>query len=71
MWVLLIWFCSALSCIVHRLWTRGYDVYTPNKIAVAHDYYDKLLPAGQAPLITVSSRPRVLLYRLRALVGVL
>jgi hypothetical protein len=24
------------------MWTRGYDVYTPNKIAVAHDYYDKM-----------------------------
>jgi hypothetical protein len=48
-------FFPGLSCILHRLWTRGYDVYTPNKIAVAHDYYDKMLPAGQAPLITVSS----------------
>lgn len=25
-----------------RLWTRGYDVYTPNRIVVAHDYAGKL-----------------------------
>jgi homoserine dehydrogenase len=31
----------------YRLWTRGYDVYTPNKVAVAHDYYDVMPGAEQ------------------------
>eukprot|EP01038_Epipyxis_sp_PR26KG_P013764 gene13764-18460_t len=25
-----------------RLWTRGYDVYTPNKVIAVHDYHQKM-----------------------------
>lgn len=39
--------CFSLVCIDYRLWTRGYDVYTPNKIAVAHDYYDTMPGVAQ------------------------
>ena len=27
-----------------RLWTRGYDVYSPNKIIVVHDYHNAMSP---------------------------
>ena len=32
-----------------RLWTRGYDVYTPNRVLVAHDYSGQLLQG--APVV--------------------
>ena len=38
---------------MHRLWTRGYDVYTPNKVAVAHDYYDKMTGASLNPKVSM------------------
>ncbi len=34
-----------------RLWTRGYDVYTPNKVVVVHDYDNKLLEKNNLPVI--------------------
>ena len=29
-----------------RLWTRGYDVYTPNRILVAHDDFNSMKKQG-------------------------
>eukprot|EP01036_Dinobryon_divergens_P029870 gene29870-39036_t len=30
-----------------RLWTRGYDVYSPNKVVVVHDYHNAMSPERQ------------------------
>jgi homoserine dehydrogenase len=57
--------------VFYRLWTRGYDVYTPNKVAVAHDYYD-VMPGAEQNVAKVSAGADVLFFfwlRILALCG--